>query len=184
MKLHSLFLFALLTISYAHAQNLNAENKKDEKGTKNRILNQGSLRNPATLDEGYNELEGGIFAVKEYLVRGKVSMIRLSYGPLSSNLTYNNTANKQKYYLQKAENEYREIFMANQNPSTVNVLLKGGVSTRHNSTNRKLTRSFHTSSKTTLIDLMGDKVQILTMIKKLKKIKQGNIKKLVKAYNQ
>lgn len=184
MKFNFLCLFTLLTISYAQAQNISNQAEKNGKRSKYVVRSQGAMKNIAALDEGYNEFEGGLFALKDYLVRGKVNLIRVNYGALVLTSNYNNWQNKQKYYLQKVDHEYREIFLTNQDPSATSTLLLGGATTRENLYNRKFTSSMLTSSKTTLREIMGDKADVLTKINKLKKVTQSNVKKLVKAYNQ
>lgn len=184
MKFNFLCLFTLLTISYAQAQNISNDAKKNGKHSKYVVRSQGALKDIASLDEGYNEFEGGLFALKDYLVRGKVNLIRVNYGTLVLTSNYNDWQNKQKYYLQKADNEYREIFLTNQDPSATSTLLFGGATTGQSLTNRKFVGSMLTSSKTTLREIMGDKADVLTKINKLKKVTQSNVKKLVKAYNQ
>ncbi|MGV3507860.1 MAG: hypothetical protein ACO1N7_01125 [Sphingobacteriaceae bacterium] len=176
MKLNFLFLFTVLTISYSQAQNIKSE-------AKNAVRSQGSMKDIAALDEGYTEFEGGLYALKDYLVRGKVNLVRVTYGSQVSNPNYNNWLNKPKYYVQKAE-DYREIFLTNQNPSATSTLLLGGATTRQSLNNRKFTSSMLTSSTTTLKELMGDNAEVLTKINNLKKITESNIRKLVKIYNQ
>ena len=177
MKLNFLFLFTVLTISYSQAQNIKSE-------AKNAVRSQGSMKDIAALDEGYTEFEGGLYALKDYLVRGKVNLVRVTYGSQVSNPNYNNWLNKSKYYVQKAGNDYREIFLTNQNPSATSTLLLGGATTRQSLNNRKFTSSMLTSSTTTLKELMGDNAEVLTKINNLKKITESNIRKLVKIYNQ
>ena len=183
MKFNLLILSTLLITSYSQAQNISNEAKND-KHSKNAIRSQGAMKDIAALDEGFNEFEGGLYALKDYLVRGNVNLIRVNYGSMASNPNYNNLLNKSKYYLLKANNEYREIFLTNQNPSATSTLLLGGATTRQSLNNRKFTSSMLTSTKTTLRDIMGDKAEVLTKINALSKITEGNIRKLVKTYNR
>lgn len=158
MKFNFLFLFTLLTISYSQAQSISHEAKK--KHIKNVVRSQGAMKDIAALDEGYTEFEGGLYALKDYLVRGKVNLVRVAYGSQVSNPNYNNLLNKPKYYVQKADNEYREIFLTNQNPSATSTLLLGGATTRQSLNNRKFTNSMLTSSITTLKEIMGDNAEV------------------------
>ena len=184
MKFNLLTLFTLLTISYSQAQNIGNEAKENNKHNKNVVRSQGAMKDIAALDEGYTEFEGGLYALKDYLVRGKINLIRVSYGSQVSNPNYNSWLNKSKYYIQKADKEYREIFLTNQNPSATTTLLLGGATTRQSLNTRKFTSSMLTSSITTLKELMGDNAEVLTKINNLKKITESNIRKLVKTYNQ
>ena len=184
MNLNLICLLAFFTISYAHAQDTKTEHKTDQARAKHSIRSSGAIKDIASLDEGFNEFEGGLFAIKDYLVRGNVTLIRVSYGTRVSSPNYRDWQNKKKYYLLKGDDEHREIFLTNQNPSATSTLAFGGMATRQSLNNRKFTGSMLTSSQTTLRELMGDKAEILKNIDGLKKITEANMRKLVKAYNQ
>jgi hypothetical protein len=184
MKCKFLCLFTCLIISYAHAQDVGAEAKKSDKRDKHEVRSQGAINNINALEEGYNEFEGGLFALKDYLIRGKVNLVRVSYGTLVTTSNYNDWRRRPKYYLQKADDEYREIFLTNQDPSATSTLMLGGATTRQSLNNRKFLGGMLTSSKSTLKDLMDDKEEVLVKINGLKKITQNNMKNLVKLYNQ
>lgn len=184
MKINFLCLIAIFTITYVQAQNQTSVEKKTEKGTRQLVRSQRYLNDVTALDEGYNEFEGGVSAIKDYLVRGKVNLVKVTYGVIVATSSYNHYQNKQKYYLQKTDQEYRELFLTNQNPSLGATMLAGGTVTGKSLNDRKFIGSMLTSSKATLTDIMGDNADVLAKIRKLKKINQSSIKNLVKTYNQ
>lgn len=182
MKVFFLFLIASLSISYSQAQDL--EDQTTKKSGKHIIRSQGSMEDVAALDEGYNEFEGGYYVMKDYLVRGTISLIRVRQGFLFTTRNVRELQTSQlKYYLQKANGNYQQVFLTNQNPSATATLLLSRSTTGPSLRERKFTGSMLTSSKTILNDLMEDKPEAVVTINKLKKITESNIRKLVKAYN-
>ena len=184
MKISFFCLLAILSTFCAKAQDEKTPSEISKKRDKQTIRRFGSLNDVAVLDEGYNESDGGLFAVKDFLVKGKVNFIRLSYGTRVANPNFRDWMRKPKYYLQNTEIGYREIFLTNQDPSAAAVILTGSSTTRQSLNNRKFLGPMLTSSKQTLRDVMGDNIEVATTISGLKRISESKIKRLVKTYNQ
>ncbi|MBC8051970.1 MAG: hypothetical protein H7Y13_02800 [Sphingobacteriaceae bacterium] len=205
MKVFILSFLVLFLVSYSNAQSsstapsdsIKAKQPKEEperkkkKNVSNKAYVMRShvyLNDIAKLEEGYTPSEGGRYAIKDYIVKGPLNLICVTYGVALASGNINGGESSKRYYLQKAgdDNSYREVFLTKKSgavPVAAKVL--GGMAQTYNGVlnTRRSTGAMVEVSKATLTEMMADNKQVVAEIAKLEKVTSGKMKKLVKAYN-
>jgi len=205
MKPSLLILFSLFAFSFSNAQTSNnsdtsrLEKKADSRKPETQFRKKKNVSNKAyvmrstsyvndvvRLQEGYTALDGGRYAIKDYLVKGRVNLICLTYG-VSLGATYVNRGESSKrYYLHREGDNTpcREVFLT-KNTDPASKILLGESQTYNGMLNtRKSSGGMAEISKAILSEMMADDAEVAEQIAKIEKVTARKLKELVKLYNK
>jgi len=205
MKPSLLSLFILFAFSFSKAQTSGnsdtsrLENKPEPQKSESQFRKKKNVSNKAyvmrsasylndvvRLEEGYTALDGGRYAIKDYLVKGRVNLICLTYG-VSLGATYVNRGESSKrYYLHREGDNtaYREVFLT-KNTAPASKILLGESQTYNGMLNtRKSSGGMADISKAILSEMMADNAEVTEQIAKVEKVTARKLKELVKLYNK
>jgi len=152
------------------------------------IQSRNLLNNLASLEEGYTPFEGGQYVIKDYLVKGNVSLVCITYGVAISYGASNSGETSKRYYVHRIADPdlYYEIFLtrkSNSIPTASKILIGGTQNYRGMLNTKKSTGSMVEVSKATLLDLMGDDPDVTLKIQDITKMTVGILKNIVKLYD-
>ncbi|MFD2161546.1 hypothetical protein ACFSJU_04025 [Paradesertivirga mongoliensis] len=173
------------------ASAINTVKSGEKKNAKNNIYvmrSQSYLNDVTKLEEGYTPLEGGKYAIKDYLVKGSLNLVCVTVGVALSSGNINSGETAKRYYLLRHgdNNSYREVFLTKKSgvvPGMSKVLIGTGQTYRGMLNTKKSTGSMVEVSKAILAEMMEDEPEIQEKMKGLEKITVATIKQLVKLYN-
>lgn len=135
--------------------------KKITKNKKNLLLGQSTGRNVAVYKEGYTAFPGGLYVIKDYIVKGSVNLVCVTFGISSASGYANSGDSAKKYYLniQNDHRLYREVPIS------------------------RVKSSMSDMSKAILLDWFGKDEVVKSKIMSLKLVTSKQLKLIVKLYN-
>ncbi len=204
MKPSLLILFSLFAFSFSNAQTSNnsdtskLEKKPEPQKSESQFRKRKNVSNKAyvmrstsylndvvRLEEGYTALDGGRYAIKDYLVKGRVNLICLTYG-VSLGATYVNRGESSKrYYLHREGDNtaYREVFLT-KNTDPASKILLGEGQTYNGMLNTRKSSGMLDISKAILSEMMADNTEVASLIGKIERVTVRKLKDVVKLYNK
>lgn len=177
--LSSLFLFASVLVSSAQqssssfstdssgirssnvAPGSKFDKRKVTKHKTNLLLSQSTGRNVAVYKEGYTSFPNGTYVIKDYMVKGSINLVCVTYGVASASGYINSGDSVKKYYLnfQDDDKAYREVPIV------------------------RIKSAMFDMSKAILLDMLGKDELIKSKIMGLNVVTPKHLKALVKLYN-
>lgn len=136
--------------------------KKNKKNKTYLLQSQPYQRTAAMLPEGYHSSPNGFYSIKNYLIKGGVNLVCVTYGVSISSDYINRGSSVKKYYLLKDNDRdtYREVFLAKSSQGSMLEM-----------------------SKAILTDVLKNDPETIKKVSELKKIRAADLKRIVKLYN-
>jgi hypothetical protein len=185
---------AQANLSHSNSDSLtdkSTSKKKKEIGKNSDVLRPRAYTNdPVNLEEGYTQLAGGAYVVKDFLVKGPINLICIYRGMAMSTGSLTPPQATNHYYLTSSTQSdlYREIFLTTKKTSAVltTAQLLTGPAQFHGDdlTSAGSSSSMIDRSKSLLKELMKDDTEVVAKIDAIKRLTLARLKSTIKLYNK